>query len=47
LQIIIIDASGRTVGEQQRTIDKGRNVFPVNTSKLKKANYILHIVGGN
>lgn len=44
VQIKIIDASGRTVGEQERTIEKGNNVFPVNTLKLKNGNYILKVI---
>jgi uncharacterized repeat protein (TIGR01451 family) len=46
LNLKIIDGSGRIVSEQQRTVEKGNNVFSVNTSKLKAGNFILQIVGG-
>lgn len=46
LQVKIVDAAGRIVSEEEKLIDKGNNVFPVNTSKLKKGNYILHIIWG-
>jgi uncharacterized repeat protein (TIGR01451 family) len=44
LHLKIVDASGRTVADQQKEIQKGNNIFPVNTSKLKGGNYVLQFV---
>jgi hypothetical protein len=44
LNIKILDASGRTILNQQKEIQKGNNVFPINTSKLKKGSYLLQII---
>jgi hypothetical protein len=46
LSLKVIDASGRTVLDQQRQIQKGSNVFSVNTPGIQKGNYILQIVTG-
>lgn len=45
-QIKIIDASGKLVSVQQKEIQKGNNVFPVTTSKLKAGSYILELMNG-
>lgn len=47
LYIKIVDATGRMVSYEQKTIEKGNNVFPVNISKLQKGNYIVQIVDGS
>jgi hypothetical protein len=44
LQFRITDASGKVIANQQKEIQKGNNVFPVNTSKLKKGNYVLQVI---
>jgi hypothetical protein len=44
LTIKILDASGRTILNQQKEIQNGNNVFPVNTSKLKGGSYLLQII---
>jgi hypothetical protein len=44
LRVNILDASGRIISEQQKEIQKGTNVFPVNTFGLKAGNYILQII---
>lgn len=44
LSIKVLDASGRTLLNQQKEIQKGNNVFPVNTTKLKAGSYLLQIV---
>lgn len=46
MQVKIVDASGRTVSNEVKTVQKGSNVFPVNTSMLKKGNYFLELVTG-
>lgn len=45
LQVRIVDASGRVLIRANNTLQKGSNVFPVSTSKLKAGNYILQITG--
>jgi uncharacterized repeat protein (TIGR01451 family) len=44
LNIKILDASGRTILNQQKEIQKGNNVFPVNISKLTGGSYLLQII---
>lgn len=44
LQLRITDASGKIISDQQKEIQKGNNVFPLNTSKLKKGNFVLQII---
>jgi uncharacterized repeat protein (TIGR01451 family) len=44
LQLRITDASGKVISDQQKEIQKGNNVFPVNTSNLRKGNYVLQII---
>jgi uncharacterized repeat protein (TIGR01451 family) len=44
LHLKIIDALGRIISDQQKEIQKGNNVFPVNISKMKTGNYILQFI---
>lgn len=44
LHVKILDASGRIISEQQKEIQKGTNVFPLNVFGLKPGNYILQII---
>jgi hypothetical protein len=44
LRIKVLDASGRIVSEHQKEVQKGTNVFPVNTFGLKAGTYILQMV---
>lgn len=44
LGIKVIDASGKLISENQKEIQKGNNIFPINISKLKAGNYVLQII---
>jgi hypothetical protein len=44
LHVKILDASGRIISEQQKEIQKGTNVFPLNVFGLKPGNYILQMI---
>jgi hypothetical protein len=35
---------GTIISDQQKEIQKGNNVFPVNISKMKAGNYILQFI---
>lgn len=44
LRVKVLDASGRILSEHQKEVQKGTNVFPVNTFGLKAGNYILQMI---
>jgi len=44
LHVKILDASGKTLYDQQKEIQKGNNIFPVTTSRLKAGSYLLQLI---
>lgn len=44
LQVKVLDVAGRIVSEEKREVQKGTNVFSVNTFNLHPSNYILQMI---